>query len=59
MRLTFKFYFDLNLEYWDIKEEDVLEITFKKGCLYLDTKTGPKICDINDELIIQDLKLEE
>ncbi len=59
MRLTFKFYFDLNLEYWDIKEEDVLEITFKEGCLYIETKQGLKICDISDELIIQDLELEE
>ncbi len=59
MKLTFKFEFDLNLDYWNIKEEDVLEITFKKGCLYLETKIGTKILDINDELIIQDLKLEE
>lgn len=59
MRLTFKFHFDLNLEYWDIKEEDVLEITFKEGCLYIETKQGLKICDISDELIIQDLELEE
>ena len=59
MRLTFKFHFDLNLDYWGIKEEDVLEITFKEGCLYIETKTGSKILDISDELIIQDLELEE
>ncbi len=59
MKLTFKFEFNLNLEYWNIKEEDVLEITFKEGCLYIETKQGLKICDISDELIIQDLELEE
>jgi len=59
MKLVFKSEFNLNLDYFNIKEEDVISIVFKEGCLYLETKQGYKICDINDELQISDLELED